>query len=107
VLHEWDEGLADGMAVAEDGSLWIAVAEVGGEGFIDVLEPDGELRMRVRMPHSKVKSLCFGGSDLRSVYVTLGGDATATLMDGFVGVFRSEIPGLPAAYAAVAPTAEG
>jgi gluconolactonase len=106
-LHQWDEGLADGMAAAEDGSLWIAVAEVGGEGFIDVLEPNGELRMRVRMPNSKVKSLCFGGPDLRSVYVTLGGDATATLLDGFVGVFRSEIPGLPVAYAAVALGTDG
>jgi gluconolactonase len=101
VLHTWDDGKPDGMAVAEDGSLWVAIGEVGDAGYVDVFEPDGTPRQRIRFPERKVKSLCFGGPDLRWVYVTLGGDMRAEHMNGFVGRFRAEVAGHPETRAAV------
>jgi gluconolactonase len=102
-FHTWERGIPDGMAIAEDGSLWIALADVDGTGYLVVLEQDGTERRRIPMPTASVKSLCFGDRDLRTLYVTLGGDALATRMDGYVIRLPSDVAGLPVPPARVRP----
>jgi gluconolactonase len=95
VFHQWSVGTPDGVAAASDGTLWVAVANVDGTGFIDVLEPDGAVQARLAMPDPRVRSLCFGGDDLMQLYVTLGGDSQATSMDGEVIEMASWVAGAP------------
>lgn len=105
-FYTWPSGVPDGMAVAADGSVWVAVGDdrdaPSGVGFIDVIEPDGSLRDRIEVLAS-VKSLCFGDADLQTVYVVAGGGG----IDGVVGRFRSDIPGRPVPRARVRPRAAG
>jgi gluconolactonase len=84
IFYQWTAGKPDGIAVGSDGSIWVGVANVDGAGYLDVLEPDATVRERREMPSASVKSLCFGGSDLRTVFVTMGGDSTGERMDGTV-----------------------
>jgi len=92
------EGLPDGIATAQDGSIWVAVAH---GGIVVVLEPDGSVRERIAFPLPMVTSLCFGGDDLRSLYVVSGSDGAASDRAGAVFRLRSDVPGLPVAPARV------
>ena len=76
-------GSADGLAVDEQGGVWVATGEAGG---LARFAPDGSLDRTVDVPAEFVSSLCFGGDDLRDVYVTTIG----ALFRG-----RSDVPGLP------------
>jgi len=60
-------GFPDGLAVDADGGLWVGV---WGGGCVLHLLPDGAVAGRVDLPVSQVTSCCFGGPDLRDVYVT-------------------------------------
>jgi gluconolactonase len=102
-FYQWIVGHPDGMAVASDGSIWVGVAHIDGAGYVDVLEPDGTMRERREMPSASVKSLCFGGPDLRTIFVTMGGDATGEKMDGAVGRMEVDTAGLPVPDARVRP----
>ncbi len=50
-----------------EGCVWVALH--GGWG-LDRYSPAGELVAEVRLPVAKVTSCCFGGNDLRDLYVT-------------------------------------
>jgi gluconolactonase len=106
-LHRWPVGIPDGMAVAADGSLWVALADVDGRGFVSVLDPTGDERDRIEMPHPGVKSLCFGGDDLRTLFVALGGSFDPDKRDGFVVSLGVDVPGVPRAPARVALDGRG
>lgn len=75
-------GSADGLAVDETGGVWVAM---GKGGAIARFEPDGSLDRTFDVPADFVSSLCFGGDDMRDVYVTTVG----TLCRG-----RADVPGL-------------
>lgn len=92
------EGLPDGIATARDGSVWVAVAH---GGIVVVLEPDGTVRERIAFPLPMVTSLCFGGDDLRTLYVVSGSEGAAGDRAGAVFNLRSDVPGLPIAPARV------
>jgi gluconolactonase len=62
--------LFDSMAVEADGTISVA-APVPGE--IVCYTPDGQLIEIVTMPGPLPTNLCFGGSDLRTAYITLAG----------------------------------
>jgi sugar lactone lactonase YvrE len=82
-------GSADGLAVDESGGVWVAM----GEGrAIARFNPDGSLDRTFDVPAEFVSSLCFGGDDMRDVYVTTVG----ALLHG-----RSDVPGLPVPPATV------
>ena len=93
-------GLPDGLAVAADGSVWVAIAH-GGE--VVVVEPDGAVRRRHRFPQPMITSLCFGGEDLRDVYVVSGSEGSSRNDAGTVFRLRSDVPGLamPAARVSI------
>ena len=82
-------GSADGLAVDENGGVWVAMGEAGA---IARFEPDGSLDRTFDVPAEFVSSLCFGGDNLRDVYVTTMG----ALLHG-----RSDVPGLPVPPATV------
>jgi sugar lactone lactonase YvrE len=60
-------GAPDGMAVDTDGGLWVAVW--GGSRVLHLL-PDGTPAGELVLPASQVSSCCFGGADLRDLYIT-------------------------------------
>lgn len=60
-------GLPDGATVDAEGCLWFA--EVFG-GNIHRVTPDGRFIASIQLPVLKVTSLCFGGIDLDTLYVT-------------------------------------
>lgn len=89
VFAVFEHGHTDGMALAADGSLWVALAS---KGQIAVIEPSGELRSLYSIETPLLTNLCFGGADLRTVFVTTGS------LDGrdpaLVLSFRSDVPGM-------------
>jgi len=82
----------DGLAVAMDGSVWVALAHGGA---VAVYEPDGQLRQRVPVPLPMVTSVCFGGDDLKDVYIVSGSRGGPRENCGSVFVTRSAVAGLP------------
>jgi sugar lactone lactonase YvrE len=68
-LVEFSErpGWPDGMAVDEQGYLWIAV---WGGWSVRRYRPDGFLDSIVKLPVAKVTSCCFGGRNLTELYIT-------------------------------------
>jgi len=87
-----DDGIPDGLAVAEDGSVWVAVAH---GSRVDVFEPDGSLRRRIPCRLPMVTSLCFGGDGLRRLYVVTGSGGEGPKDAGVVFVLDTEVAGLP------------
>jgi D-xylonolactonase len=94
-LIRFSDGHPDGLAVASDGSIWVAVADRNGAGYIAVLSPDGDVDTWIPAPDRHVTSLCFGGEDLRTVYVTLGATKDRASRSGRVVSFRARVGGLP------------
>jgi len=89
----------DGLKVAADGSVWVADAR---GGRVAVFEPDGAHRMDLTVPVPMVTSLCFGGEDLRDLYVVTGSDGGPSENCGAIYCVRTEVAGLPLAPARVA-----
>lgn len=60
-------GHPDGMAVDAEGGLWVALW--GGSRVVHFL-PHGTADGSVELPVAQVTSCCFGGPDLRDLYIT-------------------------------------
>ena len=82
----------DGLKVAADGSVWVADAH---GGRVAVFWPDGRHRGDVAVPRPMVTSLCFGGDDLRDLYVVTGSRDGPSQACGAVYRVRSDVAGLP------------
>jgi gluconolactonase len=82
-------GSTDGLAVDEQGGVWVAM---GDAGALARFERDGTLDRTVDVPADFVSSLSFGGDDMRDVYVTTIG----ALLRG-----RADVPGLPVSPATI------
>ncbi len=93
-----DRGSPDGLAVAEDGSVWVAVA---GAGIVAVFDSDGTARASLTVPLPMVTNGCFGGSELRHLYIATGSEGSDGDNEGSVFVEPVEVPGLPVASARV------
>ena len=94
---DFGEGEPDGLAVAEDGSLWVAVRSPGSLSVF----VDGQ-RVATFAVHSHPTSLCFGGADLRDIYLTTsGGTGRDGAIVGQVCKLRAPVAGLPCASARV------
>ena len=64
---EGEGAVPDGMNVDAEGCLWVALH--GGWG-LRRFSPGGELLAEVRLPVARITSCCFGGPELRDLYVT-------------------------------------
>lgn len=92
------EGRPDGLCVDAEGHVWCAI----WDGWrVDRFRPDGALDRSLHLPAPRPTSVCFGGSDLRTLFVTsartrLPASALAEApLSG--GLFACEpgMPGLP------------
>ena len=93
-----DGGFPDGLAVAEDGSIWVAV-EHGSR--VDVFEPDGALRRSIPVSLPMVTSVCFGGADLKDLYIVTGSSGGPSENCGTIYKMQADVAGLPLAAAKV------
>ena len=64
---EVEGAVPDGLAVDAEGCVWVALH--GGWG-LRRYSPEGELLAEVGLPVARITSCCFGGPDLRDLYVT-------------------------------------
>lgn len=70
----------DSMAVDAFGNVHVATLLHGG---ITIVSPDARRTHHVPLPDRYVTNLCFGGRDLRTVYVTLSGSGRLIAIDGW------------------------
>ncbi len=90
-LADTPEVLPDGLAVDEAGCIWIA--NYGG-GCVLRFSPKGELDLRIDVPAKQVTSLCFGGSDLRDLYIVTADNTDDPALAGTIFRTRADTPGL-------------
>jgi xylono-1,5-lactonase len=81
----------DGLKVASDGSVWVADAH---GGRVAVFNEDGTRRRDVGVPLPMVTSLCFGGDDLRDLYVVTGSRGGPRENCGSIFRIRADVAGL-------------
>ncbi len=94
VFAEAPAGSCDGLAMDSEGGVLVAL----GEGGIARFRPDGTLDGRIEVPADFVTSLCFGGEDMRELYITGVANGGGVLLRG-----RADVPGLPVAPAQLPP----
>lgn len=92
------DGLPDGLATSADGDIWVAVAH---GGRVLRLSSTGTVRQEISFPVPMVTSLCFGGTDMKEVFVVSGSDGTGRADAGSIFRFRSDVPGTPVGIADV------
>ncbi len=99
VFVETARGVPDGLVVAKDGSVWVALA--GGGHGVAVFDSDGREQRFVETPEPMCTSVCFGGADLRSLYIVTGSDGSESDRAGSVYRMDAGIGGVPVASARV------
>jgi sugar lactone lactonase YvrE/DNA-binding IclR family transcriptional regulator len=94
-----EDGRPDGLAVDSAGTIWVAI----WDGWsVRRYAPDGRLLEIVRLPVPRPTSLCFGGADLRTLFVTsarvrLPAHVLAEApLSGSLFALPVDTPGLPA-----------
>jgi gluconolactonase len=70
--------LFDSLAVDGEGNVCVATVSNGG---ITVVSPDGQNVEHVPMPDPVTTNICFGGSDLRTAYITLSSTGRLVTVD--------------------------
>jgi sugar lactone lactonase YvrE len=95
-------GRPDGAAVDAEGCYWVAMFE--GQRLLR-LSPAGELLREVRLPVRCATMPCFGGADLKTIYLTTArekrpaAELAAQPMAGCVLALDVDVPGLPVNFA--------
>ncbi len=92
-------GVPDGLKVASDGSVWVADAH---GGRVAVFNEDSTHRKDIAVPLPMVTSLCFGGTDLRDLYIVTGSRGGPHENCGSIFHLRTEVAGLPLPHARIA-----
>jgi len=90
--HLGSGGVPDGLKVARDGSVWAADAH---GGRVAVFDADGTHRQDLEVPLPMVTSLCFGGDDLRDLYIVTGSRGGPSENCGSIYRTRADVAGLP------------
>ena len=97
-------GRPDGAAVDAEGALWVAMFE--GQRLVR-LDAQGRLLQALPLPVRCPTMPCFGGADLRTLYVTTSrekrpaDELAAQPLAGAVLARRVDVPGLPVNFARV------
>jgi sugar lactone lactonase YvrE len=92
-------GRPDGAAVDVQGGYWCSMFE--GQRLVR-LSPAGEVTREVRLPVRCATMPCFGGGDLKTLYITTSrenrpaSELEAQPLAGHVLTMRVDVPGLPA-----------
>jgi sugar lactone lactonase YvrE len=91
-------GRPDGAAVDAEACYWVAMFE--GQRLLR-LSPRGEVIRELRLPVRCATMPCFGGADLKTLYITTAGEnrpdaeRAAQPLAGCVLALEVEVPGLP------------
>lgn len=91
VFVEVETGAPDGLCVAVDGSVWVALA--GGSG-VAVYDEEGNQERFIEILLPMCTSVCFGGSELTELYIVTGSNGVDGDDRGAVFAVYSETPGL-------------
>jgi gluconolactonase len=75
----------DSMALDALGNIYVATLLHGG---ITIVSPDGNITRHIPLPDKYPTNLCFGGKDMRTIYVTLSGTGKLVAIDDWA------VPGL-------------
>lgn len=95
-------GRPDGAAMDSEGAYWCAMFE--GQRLLR-LAPDGSVLREVRLPVRCATMPCFGGPDLKTLFVTTAREGrpadelAAQPLAGCVLQLRVDVPGLPVNFA--------
>jgi len=95
-------GRPDGAAVDAEGCYWVAMFE--GQRVLR-LSPTGEVLREIRLPVRCPTMPCFGGADLRTLYITTAREnrpaeeLARQPLAGCVLALEVDVPGLPAQFA--------
>lgn len=92
-----DLGKPDGLTVAADGSVWVAL---WGGGAVHGYAADGSQIARIELPVPQVSACTFGGDDLETLYITTsaqGLDPDHGTEAGSLFAVRPGVRGLPVA----------
>jgi sugar lactone lactonase YvrE len=87
VSIDQSDGIPDGLAVDDEGGVWLALY---GGSCVRRYDESGRLDAVLDVPAAKVTSCCFGGDDARSLFVTTAAP------DGNVYVTQPGVSGPPA-----------
>jgi Gluconolactonase len=93
-----EDGMPDGLTVDSAGNVWCAL--YGGAKVV-CIDAEGKLKLSLALPTAMVTSLCFGGPELKTLYVTTGwapGTTEAIKAEdvgGAVFMRSVDVPGLP------------
>ena len=68
----------DSLAVEASGNICVATLITG---HITVIAPDGRVVRQVKMPDVYPTNICFGGSDMKTAFITLSGAGQLAQMD--------------------------
>ena len=97
-------GRPDGAAVDSEGAYWCAMYE--GQRLLR-LAPDGRVLQELTLPVRCPTMPCFGGADLRTLYVTTASagrsaaERASQPLAGCVLSLRVDVPGLPVHFAKI------
>jgi sugar lactone lactonase YvrE len=94
-MMEDAEGRPDGAACDAEGFYWSAGVSAG---VLNRIAPDGRIDRKVVLPVAAPTMPCFGGPDLRTLYVTsLTSDRLGPKEAGTLIRFEVDVPGAPVA----------
>jgi len=93
-------GVPDGLSVAADGSVWVAMA---GGGVVVAWDAKGSRVTEIPVPQPLVTSVTFGGPDLRTLFILTGHNHDhPDPAGGCIYAMPALVPGLPAPLACIA-----
>ena len=88
----------DGLAVDEEGTIWVADYLAG---CVRALDDGGAEVARIEVPSRAVTSLCFGGADRRDLYIVTADNTDEPSREGTIFRTRAEVPGVAVPLARV------
>lgn len=92
IFVETETGVPDGLCVAVDGSVWVALA--GGSG-VAVFDAEGAQLRFIEIPLPMCTSVCFGGAELRDLYIVTGSNGVEGEDRGAIFKVETDTQGLP------------
>jgi sugar lactone lactonase YvrE len=98
VLVEIPHGNPDGLAVDEEGGVWVAT---GPGGTVERYDRAGAVTEVLRPRTTFAVTLCFGGADGRDLYLATATSTDHEQLGGSIHFTRSPVPGVPVARARV------
>jgi xylono-1,5-lactonase len=91
-LVQRDDFQPDGIAVDAEGVVW--AADFGG-GAVRGFSPTGDEVGRIEVPATLITSVCFGGADLRDVYIVTADNSDDPSRQGTIFRTRAAVAGVP------------